>query len=74
MNKDASNYIFSTEGHIFKLDNLYRGSSNGLKNKKPREWRAVESVTISDAYNISQVGLFHEFIVSSPSIGRGPSG
>ena len=61
MNKDASNYIFSTEGHIFKLDNLYRGSENTIKNKISGDFKTIDSVTISQAHNMSQVSFFMKF-------------
>ena len=57
MNKDASNYIFSTEGHIFKLDSLYRDAASTLKAKAALDMRRVESVTISQAYNMTQVSM-----------------
>ena len=55
MNKDASNYIFSTEGHVFKLDNLYRDPASTLKSKATLDTRSVGSLTISQAYNMTQV-------------------
>lgn len=46
VNRDASNYIFSTEGHIFKLDSLYRKSPNADWTDDDKK-TTVESVTFS---------------------------
>ena len=55
VNKDASNYIFSTEGHIFKLDSLYRGGNEREKVEKRSKIESIGSVTFSPGLNFSQV-------------------
>ena len=55
MNKDASNYIFSTEGHIFKLDSLYRGGNEREKVNRISKVESIGSVTFSPGLNFSQV-------------------
>jgi len=59
VNKDASNYIFSTEGHVFKLDSLYRGWPKFIKNKVERS-TSIESITISRAFNMTQCSTIED--------------
>eukprot|EP00794_Sanderia_malayensis_P005986 gene5986-6682_t len=49
VNRDASNYIFSTEGHIFKLDSLYRKSVDSYNNNNNGQTKTVSSITFSNS-------------------------
>lgn len=55
VNRDASNYIFSTEGHFFKLDAQFRKKSSARKTRKFVQKAAKTSYTRSSGsrYNES---------------------
>ena len=55
VNQDASNYIFSTEGHIFRLDPRFRKSALESKTRKfsAKVAKAPSSTRSAGRYNDS---------------------
>ena len=57
VNQDASNYIFSTEGHIFRLDSQFRKKSGERKSRKFVRKAAKTSYTRSPGSYNDSIGV-----------------
>lgn len=68
VNQDASNYIFSTEGHIFRLDSQFRKRTEERKGRKyPQRAVKVSSYTRSPVRYNDSIGVSLAFVFGKVS-------
>lgn len=63
INKDASQWIFSTEGHIFKLDQKYRGKYDFDFFDYPEEERASDDDVLNVHQSANQTEVWKEGLI-----------